>query len=162
MSDTYATVIATHEAAREKFKLAMTCAKCLLDNGEWVDLRVAPAIDSISAKQRAFLHAAVFPQIAEQVFVGDKRERFTADVWKEFWRRRFLPDRYVMRKLPGAKRATPHRERVSSESLGVKGYSIYIDRIIDTSVVEYGVVFEFNPSEREAVCYVAKSRKTTN
>lgn len=158
-ADTYLTVIATVDGAREKFKLAMTHAKCLLDNGEWVELKVGPALDSIGAKQRGFLHAAVLPQIAEQAYVGEKRERFAAEVWKEFFHRRFIPDRWVMRKLPGAKRATPHRERVSSESLGVKGYSEFIDRIIDTAIVEHGVVFEFEPSERESVRHVAKPRK---
>jgi hypothetical protein len=158
MTDTYRTVIATAEGAREKFKLAMTHAKCLLDNGEWVDLTVAPALDSISAKQRAFLHGAVLPQIAEQVYVGEKRERYVADIWKEHFHRRFIPDRWVMRKLPGAKRATPHRERVSSESLGVKRYSQWIDQIIDTAIVEYGVVFDFVAEEREAVRYQAKGK----
>jgi len=157
--DTYRTIIATVEGAREKFKLAMVHAKCLLDNGEWVDLTVAPALDTIGARQRGFLHGAVLPQIAEQVYLGDKRERFTAEVWKEFMRRRFIPDKWVMRKLPGAKRATPHRERVSSEQLGVKGYSEFIDKIIDTAIVEYGVVFDFVASEREAVRYVAKPRR---
>lgn len=161
MSDTYRTVISGHDAAREKFKLAMTHARCLLDNGEAVDLTVAPALDSISAKQRGFVHAAVFPQIAEQVFVGEKRERFVAEIWKEHFRRRFIPDKWVMRKLPGAKRATPHRERVSSESLGVKRYSQWIDQIIDTAIVELGVVFDFVAEDREAVRYVPPRGRNT-
>jgi hypothetical protein len=159
VSDFYTTVIATQDGARDKFILAMNHAKCLLLNGEQVELRVGPALDSIGAKQRGFLHAAVLPQIAEQVFIGEKRERYVADIWKEHFHRRFIPDRWVMRKFPGAKRATPHRVRVSSEELGVKGYSTFIDRIIDTAIVEHGVVFEFNPSEREAARYVAKPRK---
>lgn len=158
-SDTYLTVIATVDGAREKFKLAMTCAKCILDNGGMVELKVGPALDSIGARQRGFLHAAVLPQIAEQVFVGEKRERFVAEIWKEHFHRRFIPDRWVMRKLPGAKRATPHRERVSSEELGMKRYAEWIDQIIDTAIVDFGVVFEFEPSEREAVRYQPKPRK---
>jgi hypothetical protein len=159
VSDTYITVIATHDGAREKFKLAMTHAKCMLDNGEAVELRVGPALKSIGVLQRGFLHAAVLPQIAEQAYVGEKRERFTAEVWKEFFHRRFIPDRWVMRKLPGAKRATPHRERVSSESLGVRRYAEWIDQIIDTAIVEHGVVFVFEPSQREAVRHVVQPRR---
>jgi hypothetical protein len=159
MSDTYLTVIATEAGARDKFITAMTHAKSMLDNGEAVELRVGPAHDAIGARQRGFLHAAVLPQIAEQVFVGEKRERFVSDVWKEFFHKRFIPDKWVMRKLPGAKRATPHRERVSSEQLGVKRYSEWIDQIIDTAVTEYGVQFEFQASEREGVRYVRKPRK---
>lgn len=160
-SETYRTMIPSHEWAREKFKLAMAHAKCLLDNGEWVDLTVAPALDSIGAKQRGFLHGVVLPQIAEQAYIGDKRERFTAEVWKEWFHRRFIPDRWVMRKLPGAKRKTPHRERVSSERLGVKGYSEFIDKIIDTAVVELGVQFDFVHEEREAVRYAPKRRQAS-
>lgn len=159
MSDVFLTVIATEAGARDKFINAMTHARCLFDNGEAVELRVGPALDAIGARQRGFLHAAVLPQIAEQVFVGEKRERFVSDVWKAYWHKRFIPDRWVMRKLPGAKKATPHRERVSSEQLGVKRYSEWIDQIIDTAVTEYGVVFEFQASEREGVRYVARPKK---
>ena len=163
LDQTFHTVIATEDGARDKFIQAMTHAKCLLLNGESVELRVGPALDSIGAVQRGFLHGVVLPQIAEQVFVGEKRERFVADVWKAYWHKRFISDRWVMRKLPGAKKATPHRERVSSEQLGVRRYSQWIDQIIDTAVTEYGVVFEFQPSEREGARYVSKPRqKKTN
>jgi hypothetical protein len=157
--ESYSTVISEHGSAREKFNIAMNVAKCLLDNGEQVELSVKPALDSIGARQRGFLHAAVLPQIAEQAFVGEKRERFVVDIWREYFYKRFIPPRYVMRKMPGAKKATPHRERVSSEQLGVKRYSEWIDRIIDTAVTELDVVFEFRPSEREGVRYVSKPKK---
>lgn len=157
--DTYITVIATEAGAREKFLTAMHVAKNLLDSGEQVELSVKVALDNIGARQRGFLHAAVLPQIAEQVFVGEKRERFVVDIWKEYFHKRFIPPRYVMRKLPGAKKSTPHRERVSSEQLGVKRYSEWIDRIIDTAVTEFGVVFEFRNEEREGVRYVGKPKK---
>lgn len=157
--DTFITVIATEAGAREKFIKAMTHAKCILDNGGSVELRVGPSTNPIGVVQRGFLHAAVLPQIAEQVYVGEKRERFVADIWKEHFHKMFIPDKWEMRKLPGAKRATPHRVRVSSEQLGVKRYAEWIDRIIDYAVAELGVEFVFKPSEREGVRYVAKPRK---
>ncbi len=157
-SDTYITVIQTEEGLNQKFRAAYTHAQMMLRNGEAVQLKCGPSDEPISIKQRGFLHAAVLPQIAEQAYVGEKRERFTAEIWKEFFHRRFIPDRWVMKKLPGAKRATPHRERVSSEELGVRRYSEFIDRIIDYAVVEHGVVFEFREGEREAVRYVGKRR----
>jgi hypothetical protein len=155
-SDTYITVIQTEEGLNQKFRAAYTHAQAMLLNGESVQLKCGPADEPISIKQRSFLHGAVLPQIATQVYVGEKRERFEASIWKEHFHRLFIPDRWVMRKLPGAKRATPHRERVSSESLGVARYSQFIDRIIDYAVVEHGVVFEFKEGEREAVRVVAK------
>lgn len=159
MNDTYTVVIATEGSAREKFLVAMAHAKAMLDNGEVVKLSVGPSDDPISVKQRGFLHASVLPQIAEQAFVGEKRERYVSEIWKEHFHRMFIPDRWEMRKLPGAKRTTPHRVRVSSEQLGVKRYSEWIDKIIDHAVSELGVNFEFQQSEREGVRYISKPRK---
>lgn len=157
-AETYHTVIATPEGLRDKFVIAYRHADCLLKNGDRVEVVVRPALEAIGAKQRAFLHGPVLGQIAEQVYVGERRERFTAEVWKEFFRRRLFPDKFVMKRLPGAKRATPQRERVSTETLGVKAYSWFIDRVIEIAVVEHGVVFEFREGEREAVRYVGKRR----
>lgn len=122
----------------------------------------------ITTKQRGFLHAAVLPQIAEQVTMPDGT-RYTAEVWKEFWRRRFLPDVFELRREPRwdhklgrmvlPKRATPHRVRVSTESLGIKGYSDFLDQVIAAATTELGVVFKFRPSEREAVRYRRPARK---
>ncbi len=124
--------------------------------------------DPITLKQRAFLHVAVFPQIAEQHTFPDGT-RYTVEIWKEFWRKRFLPDRWVMRKaikwdaelgvMVQAKRATPVRVRVSTEDLSIKQYSQHIDRVIDHAVAELGVVFRFIAEERDAVRYVAPARK---
>lgn len=124
--------------------------------------------DDISAKQRGFLHAAVFPQIAEGYTFPDGT-RYVAKVWKEHFRARFLGDRWVMRRaikwdpktgqMVQAKRATPHRERVSTEDLSVKQYSAYIDRVIDTATVELGITFVFRAEERDEVRYVAPVRK---
>lgn len=121
----------------------------------------------LTAKQRGFLHAAVLPQIAEQYTFPDGT-RYAASVWKEFWRARFLGDRYVMKAVPRwdaksgqmvqPKRKTPHRQRVSTEDLSIKGYSEYIDKVIDTAALELGVVFEFRADEREAVRYIKPER----
>ena len=113
--------------------------------------------EDITTKQRGFLHAAVFPQIAEQVVLDG--ERFAPETWKEHYRRKFLPDRFVVRKLPGKKRATPQRVRVSTEDLSVKQYSEHIDKVIADAVTEFGVAFQFNHEEREAVRYRRPSRK---
>lgn len=123
--------------------------------------------DDKSAKQRRFLHGVVFPQIAEQVVMPDGT-RYAAPIWKEFFRARFLGDKFVSRKamrwdkklcaLVQAKRATPHRDRISTEDLSVKQYSQHIDRVIDAATLEHGVVFDFVATEREEVRYVRPTR----
>lgn len=116
--------------------------------------------EDITTKQRGFLHAAVFPQIAEQVALNG--ERFSAETWKEHYRRKFLPDRWVMRKLPGHKRPTPQRVRVSTEDLTVKQYAEHIDKVIADAVTEFGVEFVFDNDEREAARYRRPARKQTS
>lgn len=118
---------------------------------------IGPDVDPMTVKQRGFLHAAVFPQIAEQAVVNG--ERFKADVWKEWYRQQFLGHRWESVKLPGQKRATPRKVRISTEDLSVKQYSDHIDRVIAHAATDLGVVFEFRPSEREAVRWKRKPRK---
>lgn len=168
MNDELNVIVRTREEAHEAANFAYSLAQALIRDEKPVRFRVAEDQDDITTRQRGFLHAAVFPQIAEQVVMPDGT-RYTADVWKEFWRKRFLPDRWELRKairwdaekgqMVQAKRATPHRIRVSTEDLGIKAYSEHIDKVIDTAVLELGVVFEFRPNEREGVRYVAKPRK---
>ena len=150
-------VAMTKEQAHAGVMQAYAHAQALLANGERVVITAAPLVESISTRQRGFFHAAVLPQISEQVRIGG--ERYTADIWKEHLRRLFLPDTWEMRKLPGANRATPVRVRSSTERLGVKGYSEHIDKVIAHAVTEWGVEFRFDASEREAVRYVAPRRK---
>lgn len=124
--------------------------------------------DDKSAKQRRFLHGVVLLQIADQVVLPDGA-RYAMPVWKEFFRARFLPDTWESRKamrwdakkcaMVQAKRATPHRVRISTEDLSVRQYSDYIDKVIDTAVSEYGAVFDFVVAEREAVRYTRPARK---
>lgn len=113
-----------------------------------------------SAKQRKFLHGPVLGQIAEQVRLPDG-SRYTAEVWKHYFRKLFVPDRWESYRLPGAKRATPHRVRVSTESLSVRQYSALIDAVIAHATSELGVVFDLDPAERESVRYVKPKRAAT-
>lgn len=167
MTDALDRVVVTREAAHQAAQQAYALAQAILANGDRVRITCAEDQDDISVKQRAFLHAAVFPQIAEQVVV--EGARFTADVWKEHLRQLFLPDRWELRyalvldkatgRLRRAKRKTPHRVRRSTEELGIKGYSRHIDSCIDHAVLNWGVVFEFRPGEREEIRYAAPARK---
>lgn len=124
-------------------------------------------LEDLTVKQRGFLHACIFPQVAEQVRV--EGVRYTADIWKEFYRKLFLPDVFKLKKVPRwdpalcalvqPKRATPHRQRVSTEDLNIRQYSEHIDRVIAHATTEFGVVFNFDQQEREAVRWKAKKRK---
>lgn len=168
---------AIHAAARQLYELAKQ--RNAVNHPEWTDedgeihrrrwrFVFGEDLEDITVKQRGFLHAAVFPQIADQVRFEDGT-RYTAKAWKELYREMFLGDRFVMRKklvfdkatgtLRPAKKATPHRERVSTEDLNIRQYSEHIDRVIAHATAELGVVFNFDQQEREAVRWKPKDRK---
>ena len=108
------------------------------------------------AKQRRFLHGPVLGQIVEQAKADG--QRFVMAVWKEYYRAKFLGFRWEHYKLPGQKKATPRKVRVSTEDLSVKQYSEYIDKVLADAATEFGVVFDLDPAEREAVRYVRPVR----
>ena len=110
-----------------------------------------------SVKQRKFLHGVVLKQISEQARSDGKR--YVLAMWKEYYRREFLGFRWEHYALPGAKKATPHRVRISTEELSVKKYSLHIDKVIAHAVADLNVAFEFDPVEREGVRYVKKVRR---
>lgn len=170
--EVYAVVIATQEGMRDKFLAGWNHAVAMLANGDSVELRVGPSTLPITVEQRKFLHGVVLKQISEQVKVptpNGKTERYTIDVWKEYFRARFLGWKWPMKrgfvksKLTGewriSKKATPHREPVSSETLGPAKYSKWTNEIIDHAVVEWGVEFIFENEERERVRYVHRPRR---
>ena len=158
----------TREAAHEAIKAGYEQAKTLIALERRVKITVEEAEDELSVRQRGFLHKAVFPQIEEQ-YVHPDGTRTEWRAWKEYFRARFLGDKWVQKRVPRwdaergrmvlPKRKTPHRVRVSTEDLGVKAYSRYIDTVIDTATVELGVQFRFITEERDAVRWVAQPRK---
>jgi hypothetical protein len=167
MSETVSIVVSTQQEAHQAATQLYAHAKTLIANGEQAAMSVGEALDEISSKQRRFFHGPVLTQISEQVRVAG--ERYTIDIWKEFFRQLFLPDKWVMsrrpridpltRKLVKPKRATPLRVRRSTEDLGVKGYSELIDKVLAHAATELGVEFVFINEEREAVRYKPPARK---
>lgn len=168
---------ALHSAMLQVYEQAKK--RLAINDAEWTDsdgevherryrLSFGEDREDLTIKQRGFLHKAVFPQIAEQYTFPDGT-RFHWRVWKEFFRDRFLGEKWEQRRsvrwdkktgqMVLAKRATPHKVRISTEDLSIKQYSEYIDRVIDTAVAEYGVVFEFIEREREDVRWKPKRRK---
>lgn len=167
MTEPHVRVVVTREEAHDAATQVYTVAKALIQDGKRVQITVGEENDPLSIKQRRFLHGPVLGQISEQVRVGG--ERYVMEVWKEFFRKMLLPDRYEMRKVPvydkkqcrlvQPKRATPYRVRSSTEDLGVQKYSEHIDKVIAYAVTEWGVNFVFDQRERDAVRYMPPRAK---
>lgn len=153
--------VATQESAHEAVLLANAHAKTLArdpDNaGKVFRIIVGEERDSLSARQRRFMHGPLLGQIAEQVRVNG--ERFVMAVWKRYYKDLFLGHTWEMVKMPGHKRATPRKVPVSSEDLSVKQYSEWIDKVIAHAATEFGVRFVFQIDEREAVRYRPPPRR---
>lgn len=164
---TAATVHAVYAAVLQVYNQAK--ARVAANGPAWTDddgvvherqyrLTFAEVREDLTVKQRRFLHGPVLGQIAEQVRMPDG-SRYVAAIWKEYFRKLYLPDRWASYRMPGAKRATPHRVRVSTEDLSIKQYSELIDKVLAHATTELGVVFDLNPQEREEVRYRRPSKR---
>lgn len=143
---TFTRIATTREEAHEAITAAYGAAKALLQDGRRVRVVVVQDYDPMTTRQRRFLHGPVMKQISEQASVDGAR--YTRKVWKEYMREQLLGTRWIT-----AEDGTPLEVRVSSEHLNVKDYSDYIDRVIAHAVTDWGVAFELDPREREAVRY---------
>lgn len=148
-----------HVMRQANAQAAALVAQALADDAPGRRIRVVIGVDheDKTVKQRGFYHAAVLPQISEQATVGGLL--YTAKIWKEFFHRLYIGHRWESIRLPGQKRATPRRVRISSEDLSIKQYSELLDKVIAYAVTELGVSFRFIAEEREAVRWVATPRK---
>lgn len=168
MNATLDRIAGTPEAWRTAATMIYRAGEQMIAAGKPVKVSLQEWEEDITARQRGFLHAAVLPQIAEQVRVNGTR--YTAKVWKQFFKDLFIPDRWVMHRPPFVRdrktgllkpstRSVPIKAKKSTEDFGIKAYSEFIDRVIAHAVTEFGVSFVFRVDEREAVRYRAPVRK---
>jgi len=166
---TFTRIVRSREEAHRAAKDGYAQAQLLIELGKRVKVVVGEDEDDLTAKQRAFLHVAVLPQIAEQVVMPDGT-RYVAKVWKEHLKDLFIPDKWDMVRLPfvrdrktgewrASKRKVPVKRRKSTEELSIRGYSDFIDRCIAHATTEWGVRFVFIAEEREAVRWKPTPRK---
>lgn len=109
-----------------------------LKQGRQLYLEAGLLDDDITAKQRGYLHAVVFPDIAQQARANGG-QAFPKEVWKEWYRSEFLGFKVVTHIDPFTGRKLRRRVRVSTEDLGVRGMINYIDRVIAHASTELGV-----------------------
>ncbi len=149
-------IATTREEAHEAVVAGYALAKLLLADGKRVRVTVEEDQDTLSAKQRRFLHGIVLKQVSEQVR-GAGGERHVLRIWKEYFRDLFLGSEWKTVALPNGQRSAPFEVRCSTEDLGVKDYSEYIDKVIAHATTECGVQFHFRAFEREEVRYQPKA-----
>jgi hypothetical protein len=113
--------------------------KANLSAGRGVVLEARLAEDVKTDKQRRFLHGFILLSIAHQA--QPNGQKFPLAVWKEHFRSEFLGFKVVTTTNPLTRKKSRRRVRISTEDLGVKGYSEYIDRVAAFAATELGVEF---------------------
>lgn len=156
MSEPFVRVVATREEAHAAAQSCYSLAQALLLDGKRVRLTVDSDHDTMSAKQRRFLHGPVLKQISEQAR-GDDGQRYFPVVWKELFRAMLLGSTWVQD--PRSANLPPIEIRRSTEDLNVREYSDYIDRVIDNATLDWNVTFVLKPRAREEVRYLPKQAK---
>ena len=114
-------------------------AKKLLIDGHALVAEFRLAEDNKTDKQRAYFHGVILTEIAKQAKVNG--QRFDFKTWKEYFRKEYLGFKTVTTINPMTGKKSRNRVRVSTEDLGVKAYSNYIDRVTAFAVTELGVEF---------------------
>lgn len=107
-----------------------------LEQGRELVLEARLLDDDITDRQRAYLHAVVLTEIAQQL--RPNGQSFPMPVWKEHYREKLLGFKVVTYTDPFTGKKRRRRVRISTEDLGVRGMAAYIDQII-ADVAEYGV-----------------------
>lgn len=126
--------------AGQHFKtvLAPWC-KSMWAAGHRLHVEVRLHEDAKTDRQRAYYHGVVLKSIADQARPNDAR--FPLAVWKEHFRAEYLGFKTITTRNPITGKKVRRRQRVSTEDLGVKGYSQLIDRVSAFAATELGVSF---------------------
>jgi len=138
--------------ARQHFQtvLAPWC-KSMWAAGHRLHVEVRLHEDAKTDRQRRYYHGVVLKTIAQQA--RPHGQQFPLAVWKEHFRAEYLGHKTVTTKNPLTGKKVRRRQRVSTEDLGVKGYSQLIDRVSAFAATELGVSFpaSFDQWERMEV-----------
>lgn len=155
---TYLCFCETREQLHRGISSGYEVGKLLLADGKRVRVEIVEDEDSLSAQQRRFFHGPVLTQIAEQAH--NAGERYDAVTWKRVLKQIILErnPRWDEIRIPGEDEPRLVRRYWSTEELGVKAYSAFIDESIDLATTSWDVVFRFLPSERDAVRWTGRKK----
>lgn len=125
--------------AHAAFKAAWIEVKAKLMAGHRIEIEVRNADDAKTDRQRRYYHGCILKTIAGQATANG--QKFDLQTWKEYFRAEYLGHKTHTFKNPMTGKKVRRRERVSTEDLGVKGYSQLIERVTAFAATELGVTF---------------------
>ena len=153
MSDEDSGTAVTRERLYELCNEGYKRGRMLIADGKRVVVTVAEDEEALTALQRKFFHGPVLGQISEQVRV--EGVKYTRAAWKVHLKNEILErnPRFETVMLPGDKEPRSIRNWWSTEELGVKAYSEFIDEVLAIATTQWRVEFRFLIGQREAVHY---------
>lgn len=106
-------------------------------NKQLIELR--DYADKLSDQQRKYYHSYILEEISKQARVNGVQH--SMQTWKEHFRKTYLGKKRIKTINPITGKKSYYLQRVSSEDLGVKGYNMLIDKVMDFAALELGVNF---------------------
>lgn len=116
--------------------------------GRALDVEVRLHEDAKTDRQRRYYHGVVLMAISQQAAPCGVKHGMS--IWKEFFRSEFLGHKTVTTINPITGKKSRRRIRVSTEDLGVKGYSQLIERVIAYATAGLHVRIPMTWAEYEA------------
>lgn len=107
--------------------------------GNRLVLTLVDADNAVTIKQRGYYHKVILTEIAQKASMNG--EKFNMPTWKEYFRKKHLPDKRKKVKNPMTGRTITIRVRQSTEDLGVKKYAQLIEMVTAFAVTDLGVEF---------------------
>lgn len=105
--------------------------------------------DAKTDRQRKYYHGVVLKTIAQQAR-NTLGQAYDLKTWKEYFRNEYLGHKTVTTVNPLTGRKSRRRQRVSTEDLGIRGYSKLIDRVQAFAATELKVTFPASYDQWEA------------
>lgn len=139
MAEHLAQTLINPQQAHQVIEAAWKLAKSITTAGGRLMLTLVDAEDAKSSKQRRYYHGVILKEIALKASING--EKFSLAVWKEHFRREYLPDKRKRVKNPVTGKSMTIRVRQSTEDLSVKKYGQLIERVTAYAVTELGVQF---------------------
>jgi hypothetical protein len=133
------TLISPEQATRAVSAQLVPFCRSLWQQGERVTLVAQPEEDAKTVQQGRFLWGVVYKEVSEQASIGG--QKYSAEAWHELCKRQFLPRRKKLVRVAGKKRPVVTTTIGTTQGIGIRKMSAFIEQVIAFGVNDLGVIF---------------------
>ena len=106
---------------------------------ERLSVVIQPEEDAKTVQQGRFYWGVVLKEISEQAVIGG--QKYSAEAWHELFKRQFLPRRKKLVRVAGKARPVVSTTIGSTQGIGIRKMSAFIEAVLAFGSVDLGVVF---------------------